>query len=125
MRETAVALFFAFGILLTPIRAYGQAYAEVTESETLNSSGHLAVQIDCYAYGDWFDPYNDVDDYEDYAGVSIGSTQLHAQESIYTTAVLKTGRIAEKHTFELRNRRRKSLSYIQKALSPDRQKGSK
>src|SRR5208282_4726043 len=77
MKLEGICCSVALCLLLGASRAPGQALAQVSETETINSNGHLAIEIECDAYGAWYDPDDDFQDYEDYAGASIGSSTLH------------------------------------------------
>jgi len=68
----AIYFCLAFCLLIGAVRASGQAEAQVSEIETLNSSGWLAIKITCNAYGSWDDGSG-----QDYAGVSIGDSTYH------------------------------------------------
>ncbi len=73
MKRSAIYFCLAFCLLFGAVKASGQAWAQVSEMETLNSNGWLAIKIDCYAYGSWINE----DGGQDYPGVSIGSSTLH------------------------------------------------
>ena len=72
MKGPAIYFCLAFCLLFGAVRASGQAEAQVSQMETLNGSGWLAIKITCDAYGSWDDGSG-----EDYAGVSIGSSVYH------------------------------------------------
>jgi len=72
MKGPAIYFCLAFCLLFGAVRASGQAEAQVSEMETLNGSGWLAIKITCDAYGSWDDGSG-----QDYAGVSIGDSTYH------------------------------------------------
>lgn len=74
MRRKALGLCLALCFLSSATRALSQAFAQVSETETINGNGWLVIELDCYAIGSWIDPDDGSQDYE---GVSIGSSNLH------------------------------------------------
>jgi hypothetical protein len=55
MKRPVIYLCLALCLLLGAVKASGQAEAQVSEMETLNGGGSLAIQITCDAYGSWDD----------------------------------------------------------------------
>ena len=55
MKGPAIYFCLAFCLLFGAVRASGQAEAQVSQMETLNGSGWLAIKITCDAYGSWDD----------------------------------------------------------------------
>lgn len=72
MKWRAIYFCLVICLLFGAVKASGQAEAQVSEMETLDSNGWLAIQITCNAYGSWDDGSG-----QDYAGVSIGDSKYH------------------------------------------------
>lgn len=77
MKWSAIYCSLVLCLLFSALRASGQALAQVSEIETLNSNGVLAIKIFCYGYGSWYDQNDSFQNYEDYAGASIGGSSYH------------------------------------------------